>query len=392
MSSRLDVQVSLFRSVSNSSDPAKTINLLDWLKGDQKLDIRVKDLRNLSDPEEQKRKKLTLPAITPSGTFSTRKNDSLLQHSGLICLDIDFEQNPDMDDFDQVKEQLSQLRYIAYCGLSVRAQGYYALVAIDKPEQHVDVFNYLRDDFDRAGLVIDNTPDVARLRIYSYDPDPYFNEYASTVKYSPKIISLPTQVEPEPAPPASPPVRTSPYAITAEDYKTSSFTETSWDQVEQLADKIEASGIDIAPTYREYFKVGMALINEFGSGFDVEDTLRKIFRQSPKFKEHDFNQHFKEWSRNKRSNLSASTLFYQAKHYGVYLKDEPHYIPDTRQAIPKQDPLLNENGYPASWDDVDPPEPGSAEYLESLLAAISDLDDGDTITLTGLELTYLGLR
>jgi len=44
-----------------------------------------------------KKDKKTMPAVTPSGTFSKRRADSLQQHSNILCVDIDFKDNEDAD-------------------------------------------------------------------------------------------------------------------------------------------------------------------------------------------------------------------------------------------------------------------------------------------------------
>src|SRR5690554_1802285 len=51
----------------------------------------IQELRGLSDPEEQNRRKMELPVVVFGGTFKARSNKDLIEASGLICLDFDCE-------------------------------------------------------------------------------------------------------------------------------------------------------------------------------------------------------------------------------------------------------------------------------------------------------------
>ena len=64
--------------------------------------------------------KKTLPAVTPSGTFSPqgRKTELLTQHSGLIVIDFD-----DLDDAAQYKEQLAALPCVVLAFTSPSGRG-----------------------------------------------------------------------------------------------------------------------------------------------------------------------------------------------------------------------------------------------------------------------------
>ena len=49
----------------------------------------VERIRNEKDTDKAKALKLLLPCVLFSGTFSRRNSMGLIQHSGLICLDLD---------------------------------------------------------------------------------------------------------------------------------------------------------------------------------------------------------------------------------------------------------------------------------------------------------------
>ncbi|MCO6487008.1 MAG: hypothetical protein J5I98_01260 [Phaeodactylibacter sp.] len=175
----LDKNISCFQNYWTKTGPAD-VNLVKWLTS-AKYAEKVKYIRGCDDAAEIKALKASLPAITVSGKFSVRNMKGLIQHSGLMCIDIDPGHNPNIVNWGEVKEVLSQLDNVAYCGLSVSGNGYFAIVPIAYPAKHTEHFKALEADFLRMGLVIDpNCKDVCRLRGYSYDPAPYFNHAART--------------------------------------------------------------------------------------------------------------------------------------------------------------------------------------------------------------------
>ncbi|WP_020597128.1 BT4734/BF3469 family protein [Spirosoma panaciterrae] len=196
MKSILDVTVSCFANFKAAGNP-QPVNLLQWLRSD-KYANRVVNIRTIADKKERDALKATLPAITPSGQFTYREASSLVQHSGLICLDIDFKGNEQISNYNYLKKELSHIRNVAYCGLSVSGTGLFLLVPIAYPEQHVSQFNALQQLFkSHFSVRIDNTPDVARLRGYSFDAEGYYNHYATpfTGLYKAPVItrrSVPT--------------------------------------------------------------------------------------------------------------------------------------------------------------------------------------------------------
>lgn len=173
----LDKNISCFKDYRTAENPAE-INLVTWLTSEKYAD-KVKYIRGCEDPDEIKGLKASLPAVTVSGLFSARNMEGLIQHSGLICIDIDRKENPNLVNWHEVPEILAKIPNVAYCGLSVSGNGYFAIIPIRYPEKHVLHFHALYADFLRMGLVIDKAcKDVCRLRGYSYDPNPYFNHEA----------------------------------------------------------------------------------------------------------------------------------------------------------------------------------------------------------------------
>ena len=127
-------------------------------------------------PERQELKKL-LPAICFSGTFNKRTDASLMQHSGLICLDFDgYDKNKELL---QDKENLSKNKYVFSVFISPSGNGLKVLVKIPADaENHTNYFNSLEKYFNSP--YFDKTSkNISRVCYESYDPLLHINENSS---------------------------------------------------------------------------------------------------------------------------------------------------------------------------------------------------------------------
>ena len=114
--------------------------------------------------------KKTLPAVCFSGTFKSRKDSELIEHSGYIVLDFD-----GVEDVKKKKEQLSKLSYVTATWVSPSGKGVKALVRIKHKNLHNEHFMSMLDEIpgvDRTGK------NLSRLCFESYDPEIYINKNA----------------------------------------------------------------------------------------------------------------------------------------------------------------------------------------------------------------------
>ena len=127
-------------------------------------------------PERQELKKL-LPAICFSGTFNKRTDVSLLQHSGLICLD--FDGYTKQKELLQDKENLSKNKYVFSVFISPSGNGLKVLVKIPADaENHTSFFNSLEKHFN-SDYFDKTSKNLSRVCYESYDPLIYVNENSS---------------------------------------------------------------------------------------------------------------------------------------------------------------------------------------------------------------------
>jgi hypothetical protein len=177
MSSVLDRTVSCFKSYHDTSKPIdiSLLNFINTRKYKQEIDL----IRSISEKDERDKRKSQLPAITPSGTFTYRNENSLVKHSGLVQFDIDYKGNEHIDNFEDIVHEIGKLPYIAYCGFSASGYGVWGLVPIAYPEKHKLHLQALKNIFSYYDIKCDTAPsNVASLRGYSYDDNAYINHNA----------------------------------------------------------------------------------------------------------------------------------------------------------------------------------------------------------------------
>lgn len=167
-----EIQVTCFQSIYDKDNP-EYISLGDALKNIKRGNSSdtVNQLRETNDKGLKKK----LPVVLFSGTFSSRYDDAIFDHSGLIVIDID---NVEVD---SVKRALATDNYIFSCWVSPSGNGVKALVRISNAERHEDHFRALEKYLDsQYGLEIDSTgKNLSRACFESYDPELVVNMDAS---------------------------------------------------------------------------------------------------------------------------------------------------------------------------------------------------------------------
>lgn len=129
---------------------------------------RIESIRSQMDKERASKMKQNLPSVCFSGTFSERKDEFLLEHSGLIVLDFDGIDNP-----EEYRESLKEYRFIYSAWVSPSGNGVKALVKVASGDKHQAHFNSLMEDFDNLDASGRN---VSRVCYESYDPDIWVNK------------------------------------------------------------------------------------------------------------------------------------------------------------------------------------------------------------------------
>jgi len=112
--------ITIFRNIKETDTPfyVNVDKILDRIKEGKSKDL-VKSIRLESDKRKRQELKKSLPAICFSGKFTNRKDTSIINHSGFICLDFDgYEKRKEML---EAKQKLSKDKY-TYSVLFLQAE------------------------------------------------------------------------------------------------------------------------------------------------------------------------------------------------------------------------------------------------------------------------------
>lgn len=164
-------QVTIFKDIYSKDEPFyKSVEYcLNRIKNGGSKEAILK-LRN-----GEKQHKKTLPVVLWSGTFSTRKDDAIINHSSFIVLDFDH------IDVSQSKALLATDNFVFSCWVSPSGNGLKALVKVSDSSAHRDHFRALERYFDKEyGLEVDPSGvNESRACYESYDENIAINESAS---------------------------------------------------------------------------------------------------------------------------------------------------------------------------------------------------------------------
>ena len=174
----MTTQITIFKSIRDTDTPFfRDVNkILERIKEGATKDI-VKKIRAEKRKPERNELKKQLPAICFSGTFNKRADNSIIDHSGLICLD--FDGYTKQKELLQDKENFTKSKYVFSVFISPSGNGLKVLVKIPAdPENHTNYFNSLEKHFNSP--YFDKTSkNLSRVCYESYDPLIHVNENSS---------------------------------------------------------------------------------------------------------------------------------------------------------------------------------------------------------------------
>ncbi len=335
----LDTSVSWFKSYHDPA-PAGETTLLRWLTG-SKLKDQVQQIRESPDKATADKLKALLPAITPSGIFTRRTDKDLIAHSCFICLDIDLKGNERIRNYHELKDQLSNIQQVAYCGLSVSGKGYFALIPIAYPEKYLQHFLALEATFAQLGIRLDEKcKNLSRLRGYSWDPDAYFNHHAEpfTGLLEPQTCKL------------------KPYLYQKPSFQPAvSYQSSDADKVEALLQKIESGKVDITDDYNYWFAMACNFAATFGE--QGRDFFHRLSGFHQEYSQPTCDRKFDDaLKKTVGGNSDLGAFINRCKDFGLYqVSDMPNRLIPTQVCQPTIGSKI-EN--PSSQVDIEPiPDP-----------------------------------
>lgn len=192
--------VSTFDNIFETTTPTHRpiLEVLDEMKNPGPvLKKCIESIRKASTPGEQNDLKMKLlPVVCPSGTFKTRHDSDLIEHSGIICLDLD-----ETFDVPFIKAMAKSYPYTLAAMTSPTGTGVKVFVLTDMkehPERHDDVYHHLAEVMGfkaRLDLKFDpSCSNPSRACFFTVDPKMYINPDA--VAYHVDLDSLPVYSPP----------------------------------------------------------------------------------------------------------------------------------------------------------------------------------------------------
>lgn len=167
--------VTIFKDIKNTDTPfhIDVHKILGRIRDGKSKDL-VTQIRKEKDKGERNELKKKLPSICFSGKFSKRADNSLLEHSGLICLD--FDGYTKQKDMIQDKEKMMKDKYTFCVFISPSGNGLKVLVKIpNDAENHVKYFQSL-ENYYNSNHFDTTSKNISRVCYESYDPLIYVNE------------------------------------------------------------------------------------------------------------------------------------------------------------------------------------------------------------------------
>lgn len=237
-----DQKISIFESGVSSTQQQITVN--DYFHGI----ISGHWQDEVLQYQTGKRAKPNIHSATVSGLFSGRKDADLLEHSGIVAIDI--------DDKDQnqpiatIREKLREIPEVFAIHSSLSGKGlavYFRISKTKHAESYEAITEMLANDY---GIVCDmHCTNVGRLRFVSYDPDCHLNYGATawnTFKKKDARVS-----------------------VCEAKYDSIIYSEGD---ITYILQQIRERQINIAPDYYSWLRIGFALASKLG------DTGREAFR------------------------------------------------------------------------------------------------------------------
>jgi len=170
--------VTIFRNIVDTDTPFhRTVDFVLKRIKDGKSKELVKRIRAERNKNERNELKKGLPAVCFSGEFNKRNDKSLVQHSGIICLD--FDGYDSKKELRAHKEILSKDRFVYSAFVSPSGNGMKVLVRVPADaDNHVNYFNALQKHFDSPHF--DKTcKNLSRVCYESWDNAIYINDNSS---------------------------------------------------------------------------------------------------------------------------------------------------------------------------------------------------------------------
>ena len=231
--------------------------------------------------------KIQASYATPSGTFDYRNIKGLINHSGILVIDVDSKDNDNIN-----IDEISADPYVHAVHQSISGNGGYAIYVKIEPDRHFDAFLGLEKYFaNQYHVIIDEScKDVSRMRFVSHDPEAVYVPGSKIFKkYLPKAKVAPRKT----------------YVHTGDD-------------MEFIMGQIKDRSINLCEDYADWVKCGMALANHLGEAGRNHFHFLSSF--SMKYSESKTDKEYSGFLKRKRNDSSIGSFFFLCQQQGIKIK------------------------------------------------------------------------
>jgi hypothetical protein len=286
--------ITMFLSYADVDNPNE-ITLIDYLEciriGTWEDSVHlVRRCKRGSD--EQKKVKSLTPGVCFSGTFSSRRDDSILNPSGYICIDID-----DVEDPETLKDLLQIDRYVYAIFTSISGYGLKVLFRINPAkfkESYYGIAAYLLRTYD---IVPDPQSGVlSRSQLVSYDPHIYLNknqtflftEYIKETKIDKKELTT--------------------FVYEEDDFK-------------DIMQQLNLRKLNLCESYSDWVRIGFSLAHKFGA--EGEQYFHLVSSFSEKYKPEQCKKQYQYILKHKSGdNVTIATFYWYCQKAGIQTTSE----------------------------------------------------------------------
>lgn len=257
--------------------------------------------------EAYKEAKAQAPAAVLQGVCPSWKNTEFESLARVLCLDIDGPKpgEPDngnawVQDWNEVKNNLGALPWVAYCALSAGGRGVFVLIPIERADARTYAAYYetwatkLKSHYN---LATDSAcKNLARLRFMTYDPAPIINRAALVWD---KVLQIPQDWRQGCQ-------LITPCELTAEQQNT----------VREAVAYCTAHGVSIAESWSDWFDISAFFAHAWNEG-EGRELFHKLAALSPKYKERENDYKLRNLARPHPRPIRYGTFIKLCRDNGV---------------------------------------------------------------------------
>lgn len=256
---------------------------------------------------DYKNAKAQAPAAVLQGVCPSWKNDGFESLARVLCLDIDGPKpgEPDngnawVQDWNQVKNNLAALPWVAYCALSAGGRGVFVLIPIERAD--AQTYGAYYETWEtllkrRFNLATDSAcKNLARLRFMTHDPAPIINRGALVWD---KVLQIPQDWRQGPR-------LATPCELTPEQQKA----------VRDAVQYCTAHGISIADDYNDWMRLAAFFAHSWDDAEGAE-LFHRLAALSPKYRERENDYKLRNLAKQHPNPVKFGTFVKLCKDNGV---------------------------------------------------------------------------